>query len=429
MGHSCGKAYSALEIRLVRSMSTITTAEVAIVGAGPAGLAVALALAALGVDVTLLAPPYDVEKAQADRRTTALMASSVLFLENLGVWGECGRASAPLDGIRIVDDRGGLLRAPEILFRAGELGLQTFGANIANAALVQAMQNAAAASPRVRWIPTAAVTSAACGSDTVTLKLAEGGAVEASLAVAADGRGSVVRGATGIPVDTWAYPQAAMGVHFTHTRRHENISTELHRRAGPLTVVPLPDLASGLVWVEEPDEARRLAALPDRAFAAELQERLQGLLGRIEVTGPRGVFPLGGMRARQMGARRVALVGEAAHVLPPIGAQGLNLGLRDAAVLAEEVADARARGEDAGGPAVLEAYGRARHADVLTRTVSVDLLNRSLLADLVPVQALRGVGLHVLAGLAPLRRLAMRGGMGPLGALPRLMRPQASAGP
>src|ERR1700733_11052990 len=128
-------------------MSTITTAEVAIVGAGPAGLAAALAFVALGVDVVLVAPPYDVEKAQADRRTTALMASSVLLLENLGVWRRCRRSSAPLDGIRIVDDRGGLLRAPEILFRAAELGLETFGANIANSALVQAMQEAALASP------------------------------------------------------------------------------------------------------------------------------------------------------------------------------------------------------------------------------------------------------------------------------------------
>lgn len=408
-------------------MSNAAGTEVAIVGAGPAGLAAALSLAALGVDVAVVAPPYDAQKAQSDRRTTALMSSSVALLDNLGVWERCRAASAPLEAVRLVDDRGGLLRAPEILFRAKEVGLEAFGANIANAQLAGTLNRAIAGSPRIRLVATAAVTAATCGANGVRLALAEGGHIRARLAIAADGRNSILRSAAGIEIETWGYPQAAIALSFEHSRAHANISTELHRRAGPLTTVPLPGLASGLVWVEEPAEARRLAALGETAFAGELEERLQGLLGTITSTGPRAVYPLGGLRARRMGANRVALVGEAAHVLPPIGAQGLNLGLRDAAALAECVADAVARSEDVGGAPALETYARARLGDVLTRTLSVDLLNRSLLIDLLPVQALRGVGLHMLAGFGPLRRFAMQGGMGPVGTLPRLMQSHSQA--
>jgi 2-octaprenyl-6-methoxyphenol hydroxylase len=398
---------------------------ITVVGAGPAGLTAALALSALGADVAVAAPPRDATQGHADLRTTALLLGSVELLKNLDVWPLCAEHSAPLESIRIIDDRGGLLRAPEVMFKASELNLAEFGANIPNRVLTSALDAVARRRRNIAFVDTAAVTRVEIGEAGLRLQLAEGGVLTARLAVAADGRHSIVRRAAGIATRTWSHPQAAIVTSFRHARPHAGATTELHRASGPITTVPLPGSASSLVWVEAPSEVHRLAALEDAAFLAALETRLQGLLGALSNLTPRAQHPLGGLRAERMSLNRVALVGEAAHVLPPIGAQGLNLGLRDAAALAECVADALARGADAGGADTLAAYHGMRIADVTSRAVSVDLLNRSLLADVLPVQALRGLGLHLLANVPPLRRIAMRGGLDPAGPLPRLMRPGA----
>jgi 2-octaprenyl-6-methoxyphenol hydroxylase len=400
-------------------------ADVAVVGAGPAGLTAALALSALGADVALAAPAYDPVRGERDQRTTALLTGSIELLRNLGVWALCASQSAPLEGIRIADDRGGLLRAPEVVFKASDLGLACLGANVPNPALSAALNEAARNARSIAFIDTAAVTNVEIGEARVRLQLTEGGVLEARLAVAADGRNSVLRKAAGIATRTWDHGQAAIATSFRHTRAHHGVTTELHRRNGPLTTVPLPGLASSLVWVETPSEATRLASLDDRAFLAELEGRLQGLLGTLSEVAPRAQHRLAGLHAERMAQNRVALVGETAHVVPPIGAQGLNLSLRDAAALAECVADAHSRGGDIGGEEMLAAYHKARLADVASRTVSIELLNRSLLADFLPVQAVRGLGLHLLANVGPLRRLVMRGGLEPTGPVPRLMRPGA----
>jgi len=423
----------------------MTKFEAAVIGAGPTGLAAALALAHVGIEVAVVAPAIgvaagvrpcgsDPRLAPADQRTTALMAPSVNLMKNLGVLGSdpsCRRHAAgmgltphltPIAAVRIADDRGGLMRAPEVLFRASELGLDSFGANIANPVLLAALRSAAERAPRLAWVETASVKGIAPGASCVRLELAEGGFVEAALAVAADGRNSIGPAAAGIKVDAWSYPQAAIVTSFGHSRPHDGIVNELHRHAGPLTTVPLPGRRSGLVWAEEPGTADRLAGLPDTAFAAELEERLQGVLGAVADVAPRALHRLGGLRAERMAAARIALVGEAAHVVAPIGAQGLNLGLRDAAALADCVAEARAGRQDIGSPGALAAYERARAADVLGRSVSIDLLNRSLLTDLLPVDMLRGLAAHLVVNFAPLRRLLMREGMGLAGHLPSLMR-------
>lgn len=399
------------------------SAEAVVAGSGPTGLTVAMALAAMGLDVVVAAPAPDSARAGTDRRTTALLPGSIRLLENLGVWQACAHLSAPLTGVRIVDDRGDLLRAPEVLFRAQELGLANLGANVPNVALNSALASAAATAPNLRRLVTSAVAGVEIGPDSVEFALAEGGKVRGTLAVAADGRKSLLRAAAGIDVRSWTYDQVAIAAVFDHSAPHANITTEFHRRAGPLTVVPLPGDASSLVWVETPAEAKRLVALEDHAFLAALSVRLQGLLGELVDVGPRATFALGGLAAARMGQRRTALVGEAAHVIPPIGAQGLNLGLRDAANLAECVAAAHAGRRDIGGDATLDVYHGSRNADVLSRTVSVDLLNRSLLMDFIPVQALRGLGLHILANAASLRHLLMQGGLHGPGGIPRLMQP------
>lgn len=403
-------------------------AQAVVIGTGSAGLTAALALCSSGAEVAIVGSAYDPDRAAADRRTTALLPGSIELLKNLGVWQHCHERSAALEGVRIVDDRGGLLRAPELLFKATELGLPNLGANVANAALHAALYARARAAAGLTWLATSAVVAVEPGPAHVGIGLADGRRLEAALAIGADGPASIARRAAGIATRAWGYGQTAIAATFRHSRPHAGITTELHRRAGPLTTVPLPGNASSLVWVEEPAAAARLAALDDVAFLAELAARLQGLLGSLSDVSPRATHALSGLGALRMGHDRVALVGESAHVIPPIGAQGLNLSLRDAAALAECVDAARLRGVDIGSAATLDAYHAARAADVLSRTVSVDLLNRSLLDDFVPMQALRGLGLHLLANVGPLRRLVMRGGMGAPGRLPRLMQPRGQPG-
>jgi len=398
-----------------------------VVGGGPAGLAAALALGRAGADVALLAPPHRIA-GEPDRRTAALFAGSIELLKNLGVWEAVRPAAAPISAIRIIDDTGRLLRAPEVLFGAAEVGLDVFGWNVPNAALVTGLQDAVGRSAsHVTAVATDGVADIAIGPDRATLTTREGLTIRARLVVGADGRGSPSRTAAGLATETWSYPQAAVVTTFTHARAHRDISTELHRTAGPLTTVPLPERASSLVWVERPEEAQRLAALDDVSFQSSLEQRLQGLLGAIGALTPRAVFPLSGLTASRFGQNRVALVGEAGHVIPPIGAQGLNLGLRDAATLADCVADALSRDEDPGSAAVLDAYSARRRGDVSSRIATVDLLNRSLISDYIPVHLARGLGIVALKTLAPLRRLAIREGLQPSANLPDLLKPGGGA--
>jgi 2-octaprenyl-6-methoxyphenol hydroxylase len=201
------------------------------------------------------------------------------------------------------------------------------------------------------------------------------------------------------------------------------VSTELHREQGSVTTVPLADPhSSSLIWVGSLAEIAALMKRDEAGFGDALAERLDGLLGAISDIGPRAEFTVAGLVANRLAANRTVLLGEAAHILPPIGAQGLNLGLRDAAALADCVAEALRLGHDPGGEATLEAYRNARRLDVMTRTVGVDLMSRALLTSLPPVQAARGLVLHGLNVLAPLRRAVMRLGLTPPTELPSLMR-------
>jgi 2-octaprenyl-6-methoxyphenol hydroxylase len=390
------------------------TAEVAVVGGGPAGLVCAIALATAGVDTLLVAPPRG-----PDNRTTALLAGSVTALRTLAVWERCLPHAAPLRKIRLVDDTARFLRAPEVLFDAAEIDLEAFGHNIENRHLLAALEARAAELKLVRIAaPALAVESDDAG---VTIAHA-GGTARVLLAVGADGARSLCRAAAGINSRRHTYPQTAVTLNLSHARPHEDTSTEFHTESGPFTLVPLPGRRSSLVCVLDPKTAQDLDRMTGPALAEETERRAHSSLGRMSVEPGRGLFPLVVESADLAARARIALVGEAAHVLPPIGAQGLNLGLRDSATLAEIVADARRSNLDVGAPEVLARYNGQRRADVMSRTVAVDMLNRSLLTGFVPAQALRGLSLYVVDHVGPLRRALMREGVAPTVSQPRLMR-------
>src|SRR3984893_2305487 len=306
--------------------------EVAIVGGGPVGLTTAIALAGAGIETALVAKPAGAP----DNRTTALLASSVTALETLGVWRRCRDDAAPLRVMRIIDDTARLLRAPEVHFAASEIGLDAFGHNIENRYLLAALDARARALPSLAFIADEA--QAVAIEDThVTVKLGHGDPLTAQLAIGADGRRSLCRQAAGIATDGQRYRQTALTFNLRHQRPHQDSSTEFHTPTGPFTLVPLPGQRSSLVLVVDPGEAARIAALPEGDLAAEIERRSHSILGKIAPEPGRGVFPLSVETARRFARARVALVGEAAHLLPPIGAQGLNLGLRDGAPISELV--------------------------------------------------------------------------------------------
>lgn len=382
---------------------TGSNTEIIVSGAGPAGMIAALELARAGRAVTLAGPLSN----RDDQRTTALMMPSLDRLDAFGIGEALRKAGAPLKVMRIVDATRRLIRSAPVSFHSAEIGRDAFGWNFPNLALNAALEGAVAAEPAIRriekpidaWAVRPDGIAASIGGDTVAAKLA----------VAADGRKSPARDAAGITVKWREWPQAALVLTFRHDRPHGFVSTEFHTEAGPCVQVPLPGDRSSLVWVNEPSAAHGLMALDDAALALKVEERLGSILGKVALEGGRQVWPLANAVPERFAANRVALAGETAHVFPPIGAQGLNLSIRDAVDLVEAIAGAA----DPGEAAVLDRYDRLRRPDVQARLTAVSMLNRSLLSGFLPVQMARAAGLGLLSRIPPLRALFMREGMRP----------------
>jgi 2-octaprenyl-6-methoxyphenol hydroxylase len=376
--------------------------DVAVVGGGATGFAAALTAAISGFRTVLFAPPARFPPG----RTAALLQGSIATLSELDVWPALIRHAAPVRAIRIVDSTRRLIRAPEATFYAREIGLAAFGFNVPNGDLVGALDRHAAAFDNLR-IVRAPVRSVVPDERQVVIE-ADTEAFRARLVVAADGARSLAREAAGISVRSWTYRQTALVATLTVQYPHGGVSTEFHTESGPFTLVPLPGDRVSLVWVDRPDRAERSAGLDAAAFGRVAEEHAHSLHGAMQLDSTPALFPLRAALAELLAARRTILVGEAAHLFPPIGAQGLNLAFRDVAALKRVLA--RHRG-DPGAPAALAAYHAARQTDVRTRTFAVDLLNRSLLTDFLPVQAARGLGLALTSSVPALRKALMRQGL------------------
>lgn len=382
--------------------------DVAVIGGGPAGIAAAIAVALTGARTALVArrAPY------ADNRTTALLGGSIDFLQELDVWPRCKGQAAALEQMRLVDDTERLIRAPEVRFSCHEIGIETFGYNIENRALMLALEERAAELSNLTRFDEEA-DSVVTQASSVDVRTTSGQFLTARLVVGADGRHSLCREAAGISVTRRDLGQSALTFNVSHSRPHHNVSTEFHTPHGPCVFVPLNGDRCSIVWVELTAEAERLKALSDDELSAAIEEKSKFILGKVRVEPGRNLFPLAIERPQQYARDRIALVGEAAHVVPPIGAQGLNLGLRDAADIADLAGEAIAAGQDPGAQQVLRRYDWSRRPDILSRTFVIDMANRSLLDDFLPLQPLRAAGMHLLSSVGPLRRFAMREGLAP----------------
>jgi 2-octaprenyl-6-methoxyphenol hydroxylase len=387
--------------------------DVLIAGAGLAGLTAAFGLAKAGFDVVCCGAAERTDRG----RTVALLDRSVAFLDSLGLWTGLRPQAAPLRALRLIDDTGTLFPPRPVEFHAAEIGLDAFGWNIQNDRMAEALGAEIAQAPGNERVATG-VAAYDFAADSVRARLKDGRVISARLAIGADGRDSKARRAAGLEARIHRYPQSALTAFLGHRLPHEDFSTEFHTRGGPFTLVPLPPGAaapnrSSLVWVMQEKEARRREALDDEALSREIELEAHSLLGAVRIEGERGFFPMTRQIVPKIAAKRLALVGDAAHVLPPIGAQGLNLGLRDVESIIACAAEARALGRDIGGADALSAFERARRVDIAMRTRAVDGLNRALLTRFAPVDFARGAALATLSAAGPLRRFVMRQGIGP----------------
>jgi 2-octaprenyl-6-methoxyphenol hydroxylase len=393
-------------------MTGFARTDVIVIGGGPAGLAAAIACQDAGLSAVVADTSRAASTAAARGRSAALFNKTVAFLQRLGVWQACQDAAEPLKTLQFIDDTGRILRAPDCAFHAAEIGESAFGYNIANADLARALA-VEAARRGIAVISPGKLAELDIGSAEATAVFDGGTMLAAPLVIGADGRNSAVREAAGIRSFAWAYSQTALAGSFSHERPHNSVCIEFHRQTGPLTLIPLPGNRCSYVWSERKAQAERLLGLSDADFAAEAGKATHFALGRIFDPGERAAFPLSTVLVREYGRPRVALAGEAAHAVPPIGAQGLNLGFRDVETLAALLSEAKRQGEDIGSDGLLRAYSASRRGDILSRTLGLDLLNRSLLTGFLPAQAARGLGLYALGAVGPLRRAFMRRGIAP----------------
>ncbi|WP_120504677.1 UbiH/UbiF family hydroxylase [Sulfitobacter mediterraneus] len=391
--------------------------DILISGGGIAGLTAAAAFGTAGFDVICVdpAPPVVEKDAQgADMRTTAFLQPARRVLESAEIWPALAPHAAPLQIMRIVD-AGGEVAEPRVTreFDASDISNQPFGWNFPNWLLRRELVARLDDLPNVDFRPGTGTTSLFTRTAEARVGLTDGSRVRCKLLVAADGRASPMREAAGISVSTRRYGQKALAFAVTHPVPHENVSTEVHRTGGPFTLVPLPDLdgmpSSAVVWMDDGPLTVARAATDTAAFEAEMSERSCHLFGPLTLASPRNVWPIINQHADRLSGERLALIAEAAHVVPPIGAQGLNMSLNDLACLLDL---AVVHPETLGDGAMLEKYHKARYADIQLRVRGIDLLNRASQASSPLARDARAAGLNALYAMPQVRKMLMQMGLG-----------------
>ncbi|WP_170475710.1 UbiH/UbiF family hydroxylase [Ruegeria arenilitoris] len=391
--------------------------DILISGGGIAGLTAAAVFGSAGFDVICVDPAQPVTERDAngsDLRTTAFLQPARSLLDQCGVWQRIEGDAAPLQVMRIVD-AGGELPEPRVVrdFDASDISDQPFGWNLPNWLMRRELLARLAELPSVDFRPGTGTVNLFTRTTEARVGLSDGNRVRCKLIIAADGRGSPMREAAGIPVHTIRYGQKALAFSVTHPIAHENVSTEIHRSGGPFTLVPLPDWrgtpSSAVVWMERGPRAVELLNAETEAFESEMTERSCGLFGQLKLSSRRTIWPIISQSAERLSGERIALMAEAAHVVPPIGAQGLNMSLGDLRCLLEL---AQSRPEELGDATMLDAYHKARHADIALRVKGIDLLNRASMIEARPLRDARAMGLNALYSLPPVRRTLMQMGLG-----------------
>ena len=400
--------------------------DVLIVGGGFVGNTLAAALAGTGVSSALvdMADLRQAIDAEFDGRSFAVSLSNQRLLAGVGIWAGLAARTAPILDIRISD-------GPSLMFLHydhRETGNEPMGFMVENHHLRRAQYERLQASDDVRIFAPDRVERLIRDQSGVSATLRSGAKIWARLVVGADGRGSMVRADAGIATTKWAYDQSGIVCTVRHERHHNHIAHERFLPAGPFAILPLqgdPPASgnrSSLVWTEHSDLTQVVMGLNDDQFMGEVRQRFGDFLGEVDLAGPRYVFPLGLQFAQRLSDRRMVLAGDAAHAMHPIAGQGLNMGLRDVAALAEVLVDAERLGQDVGDPQVIERYARWRRFDNTLMLAATDGLNRLFSNDVGPVRLARDLGLAAINHLPPVKRLFMRHAMGLVGNLPRLLR-------
>jgi 2-octaprenyl-6-methoxyphenol hydroxylase len=400
--------------------------DVLIAGGGFTGLTLAIALRqALGPAFAIAVADPTLGRSHADdARASAIIAAARRLFETIGAWRSVAEQAQPILDMVVTDSRLNDAVRPVFLSFAGDIEPgEPFAHMIENRHLVAALE--AQAGELGIDLRATAVASFSAQLQNVDVQFADGGALAVRLLVAADGARSTVREAAGIATHGWDYPQSAIVTTVGHERDHNGRAEEHFLPAGPFAILPLKGRRSSIVWTEEKREAERIVALPDAAFHDELEKRFKLHLGEINVVGARRVLPLGFFVARSFIAERIALAGDAAHVIHPIAGQGLNMGLKDIAALAEVIVDAARLGLDPGAATVLERYQRWRRFDTMTMGLATDGLNRLFSNRSDVLRLVRDVGLGMVDRLPGLKRLFMREAAGLFGDVPKLLRGEA----
>jgi 2-octaprenyl-6-methoxyphenol hydroxylase len=400
--------------------------DIVIAGGGTAGLAAALAVTQgapdLRVEVIDARPP---RAAKPDERASAIAAAARRMLARLGVWASLEPEAQPILSMEITDSRLGDAVRPIFLTFDGEVSeAEPFAHMVPNGPLLAALRDAAEAAGIVMAAPDT-VEGFIVPNGHVAVTLGSGAERRPKLLVAADGIRSRLRALAGIRTVEWSYPQTAIVANVRHERPHNGVAVEHFLPSGPFAILPLKGDRSSLVWTERSDDARKLMASDDFVFSIELERRFGHRLGRIDMDGSRQSHPLGLILARDFVRPRFALLGDAAHGIHPIAGQGLNLGFRDAAALAETLVDAHRLGLDIGGLDVLRRYERWRRYDTFQMGVTTDVLNRLFSNDMGPLRAVRDIGLGIVDRLPRLKRMFIGEAAGLAGEPPKLMRGEA----